>query len=267
MRRVLIATPEKALVSRHYAQSLAEICGFFAAQRPDVELTFKFCSGTSVNFARNELAHDAIAGEFDDMVFIDSDMGKWGQQLLRLLDHDVPIVGGLYTSKTLTATPWLAPCPGERVREDGLLRSLKIATGFMRIKVKEVFPLLQTAYPESAYFQKQQGTEPPKVVHEFFPMGIVGPGSFENKIQAIRKALAVQTDMELILSEISDIVSTNLPGNLLGEDYYFCHRCVEAGIPIYADTKLMVPHFDMSTEYPPDPQKIIALAEKLKGQS
>lgn len=258
MRNVLIATPCKGEITLYYIRSLIELVDA-GKLYPDTRFHFRFLAGTSVNFARNQLAQEAKELGVDKLVFIDSDLGNWFPQVLRLIDHKLPIVAGLYTAKKLGAPPWLEPAPGEKPTADGILRVNEVATGFMCIDVAEVFGKLEKFYPESAYVARNNPTDAPKVCFEHFPMGVMGPNSFEDKIQSIKKAKT--------LAAVKKILKRTEPGNIRGEDYYFCYRCRMAGIPVYADTKILVPHYDGATQYPMDPAKILEVAAQIKAVS
>lgn len=269
MRNVLIATPCKGEITLYYIRSLIELVDA-GKLYPDTRFHFRFLAGTSVNFARNQLAQEAKELGCDKIVFADSDIGNWFPGVLRLIDHRLPVVAALYTAKKLGARPWLEPAPGEKPNADGILRVNEVATGFMCIDVAEVFGKLEKFYPESAYVARNSPTDAPKVCFEHFPMGVMGPNSFEDKIQSIKKLVGgVRRTLNptSAVAKIRDVLARTEPGNIRGEDYYFCYRCRMAGIPIYADTKILVPHYDGATQYPMDPAKILEVAAQLKAIS
>lgn len=107
-----------------------------------------YLKGTSlVQVARNSLANRMITDKtFDKLVWIDSDIGFKGKDLIRLiaLSTEYPIIAGAYPIKskdiTFKATPVLAD--GKAViNEHGLVKMLGMPLGFSVIG-REVFETL-----------------------------------------------------------------------------------------------------------------------------
>lgn len=133
-RRVFLAIPSYGPVSGHTAFSLFRAHPALLEAGYDVELSL-LLGDCHVDDARNRLVADFLASRCSDLVFIDSDIGFQSADLLRLLSHDVDVVGGAYPKKSDTEEypVWL---DGGEIWSNaaGLIECNGIATGFLRIR-------------------------------------------------------------------------------------------------------------------------------------
>lgn len=53
----------------------------------------------AIDQARSRLASDALAANFDELMWIDGHMGFTVEDVRRLQSHDLPLVGGAYSQK------------------------------------------------------------------------------------------------------------------------------------------------------------------------
>jgi hypothetical protein len=167
-----------------------------------------------VQRARNGIARLFLNSPADRLVFIDADIGFTADQVIRLLAHDRPLVGGLYRKKTLGrvdfAVNFRADADGavERDPATGAIRALDVGTGFLAIK-RAVFEAMAVAMPEIAY-RVPHGDEAmgAKEMHAFFDCAIC-PDSRQ----------------------------------YLSEDYLFCRRWAALGGEVWADPGLILEHF------------------------
>ena len=90
MAKILICVPSMDMVAAGFAQSLAML------QKGGHETAVMFQCGSLVYDARNKLAKAAIAMNADWTMWFDSDMIFQPDTMLRLLDHNAPIVSGAY---------------------------------------------------------------------------------------------------------------------------------------------------------------------------
>ena len=137
MRKVLIGTPSyDGKVDVWYANSLMQT--MMLSTQTDIQIAPVYMAYDSlVQRARNDLVKLAIEGEFDDLIFIDSDI-EWNPEwVFKLLSYDVDVVGGIYPKKTDLAL-FPVKLSGEKIDidEKGLAEVDGLATGFMRISVK-----------------------------------------------------------------------------------------------------------------------------------
>lgn len=108
-----------------------------------------------IDHARNVLCHQFL-NEFPDatdLFFIDDDIGWHSDGVLRLLEHDEDIVGGVYPLKQdKVGFPIDLEFDHERqrfVEKNGLLQASFLPTGFMRLKrhAVELMAADQPTYP------------------------------------------------------------------------------------------------------------------------
>lgn len=165
-----------------------------------------------VQRARNTCVAHFLASDSTHLMFVDSDIGFTGDQVVRLLAHDRPLVGGLYRKKTLERRDWVATyLPGATAPRDprtGAIRVAAIGTGFMLIE-RAVITRMIEAFPQTAY-----------AVH---PHDSSGP--------------AVQGAHALFDCWIDPVTRT-----YLSEDYAFCERWRVLGGEVWADPALILEH-------------------------
>jgi len=97
-RRVFLAVPSYGPISAITTFALFRAHAALIAHGFDVE--FGLLAGDChVDDARNRLAREFLAGTCTELVFIDADIGFAPDELLKLLSHDQPVVGGTYPIK------------------------------------------------------------------------------------------------------------------------------------------------------------------------
>lgn len=242
MRKILIATPLRGDLPPEYIRTLVSL---LSAKLPETKFIYAFLGGCTVQWARDELAELAIKHGCTHVLFWDKDLEPTPEQAVKLLSHDVDVVAALYTKRHVN-THWHVfgdPRFKDDERKDGLMRVMKVAIGFSLIKTS-VFAKLKAHFPERQYY-KRDGGEEPTTLHEYFPMGIVGNNSIDGKFRQIRSLIAntSKTDTE-IRAEVYDIINAKdySENQIRGEDFYFCELCLEAGVELYIDPTLMIPH-------------------------
>jgi hypothetical protein len=105
-------------------------------------------SGARIDHARNEVVKRFIASDCDRLLFVDSDMVFGPSHMRRILEHDRPIVAGLYFigSQYKCHPTILQPtADGERVKEwkrGELVEADSTGCGFLLVK-REVFATLR----------------------------------------------------------------------------------------------------------------------------
>jgi glycosyltransferase involved in cell wall biosynthesis len=134
MRKVLIGTPaHDGRVDVWYANSLVNTIKM--AMTKDIDITPVYMAYDSlVQRARNDLVRLAIEGDFDDLIFVDSDVEWDPEWIFKLLDYKEDVVGGVYPKKTDNiAFPIKAIDDKLEIGENGLMEVEGLPTGFMRI--------------------------------------------------------------------------------------------------------------------------------------
>lgn len=252
MKRILLCSPVRGGVKPVYVRSLISI--LFADWKGSYSFDWAATSGTSVAMARDELADVAIRRKFDELLFWDIDLGPDNPAVLlailaRLLSHDVPIVGAQYVGHNLRSGFHGAVSEdGAQPRKDGLLPMAQIPIGFCKISVEALLKI-RAHHPQHRYMLKQTcDIEAKPEMFEFFPNGVVGPCTGQGKIERLKILLkdyvATAHDSGELLNAVSAVVNdsayeTNI---MLGEDFYFCRLAREAGIPIFIDNNVIIPH-------------------------
>jgi len=250
-RKVLIATPLKGDVPKSYFLSSLQL---YAGRIPDVKLDWLLLDGPAVQVARNELAHYAIEQGFDEMVFWDKDVLAEDEEeknvtagaVLRLLEHDVDFVCALYANRALETHWHVQTIPGEEADEKtGLQKVKRCAIGFSKIKVSALKKVAKDNADRRMLLVDP--ANPPRMMTEFFPMGIYGKNTPEYRVKQIAQAikeLKEQGKDGFPLSRLDRelTVEYDEPNAFLGEDYWFCEMMQASGFPVYLDTFLVLGH-------------------------
>lgn len=280
--KVLIATPRKSGIPEEFVAFRSDIETRQArGEWPDYKFYFAFQSGVSVNMARNCLAHHAIVHGMDKLLFVDLDVMPKTEHVLRIVSHDVPVVGGLYMKRNGHFS-WLGRhAPNvECDPKTHLVPYEDLPTGFLCIDVRKCLQVMIEKMPEIAF----DAVDDPdanelqySTMWEFFPMGVTGPSSWRAKFMEIKKAFdsakhdlaAEKSDVQVrhLLATFYDEAEAILardtgPRIFRGEDYHFCWFCVQLGITIYADWKCFISHKGEAV-YPLNPDFVLNLAAKI----
>ena len=266
MKKILVASPVRGGLSPAYVRATIALLNSTLCRGKDAPyaIDFAWTSGTSVAMARDEIANLLLRRGDDEIVFWDIDLGVNDPQMMvsmfnRLLSHDVDIVGGAYVGHGFPSKfHGAAHDTNQTILPNGLIKMAQIPLGFSKTK-KEVFHKIKSAYPYLEYVFKETEMEAPKAgMFEFFPNGVVGPNTGQGKVDRIKKAIktieAEYTidlkqceDLSIILKStaaILEIVNDNdySQNVMLGEDFYFCRLAREAGVELFIDNNLIVPH-------------------------
>jgi hypothetical protein len=261
-RRVLLSVPLKGALASYFVNNLISTC---RAVLPGVSLDFAFLEGAPVQQARNEICDNAVRAGYDDVVMLDKDLDVGVPDLVRILRHDVPVVCALYPHRSLDTFWHVRPLSADEQPDTvGLMRVQQSAVGFCKIKVSAIKKLMAD-HPDRAGLLTETGGGA-RMVHELFPMELVGPNTPAARIKAVEDAIvhhAQAIDLNLLMAAIDAALygRSEQPNLYQAEDYGFCRLCAESGIPVYVDTKLIVQH-EASIKLPiPDEQLKKMLAE------
>lgn len=282
--KVLIATPRKGGISEEFETfktkliQLAHLGAF-----PGIEFHWRYCSGCSINMARNILAYEARSNGMDKLLFVDMDVMPEAKHVEAIVSHDVPVVAGLYMKRNGHMS-WLGrPLPKPEENAEHLVEYEDLPTGFMCIDVKKCLDVLVDKMPELR-FDAVDDPDAEKMqyqtMHEFFPMGITGPSSWREKFLDIReKVLSIgrkdflektlplrRHEALVVLKDITDILARDVGSRIFrGEDYHFCWLVRKAGMKIYADWSCFI-HHKGDAVYPMNPDFILGLADKIRAK-
>ena len=135
MKNVIVATPAYDWrVDVRYVDALMQAMVLCA--REDVALLPLYAPGDArIDRARNFLFSLAmVRGDVSDLLFIDSDTLFAPASILRLLKHDVEVVGGVVPKKDGGGTACFKPLRGAVANADGLLEVEAVGAGLLRIR-------------------------------------------------------------------------------------------------------------------------------------
>lgn len=246
-KKILIATPLKGDIPKSYFKTSLQLA---TANLPGIKLDWCLLDGPAVHQARNELVAYAFQHNFDELIFWDKDVlaEQHGEDvtagaIMRLLSHDVDMVCGLYSTRSLKTHWHTHLIKGEEAGEDGLQKVSRCAIGFSKIKMS-VFKRIAEKNPWRKGVLVDPN-HPPHPVAEYFPMGLQGEGTPEARIKAILDALEQPAKShEIMVERIRRLATINYdrPNVFISEDYWFCDLVRDAGIDIHMDTLLVLGH-------------------------
>lgn len=188
----------------------------------------------STTKARNAMIAEAIATGFTDVIFVDSDMAFRPDAVLRLVSHDLDVVGGSMRSNVYlndpesgepqNAFPYaVEPLVNEKGNavitvDDGVAEVASISTAFMRLRLKAVKELMEKV-PELQYYDERvTGTD--EHLYALFDHRLYPHPQPEHKAAGRQK--------------------------YHGEDYAFCKLWKEHGGKVYADLAIPLRHIKLT---------------------
>lgn len=184
------------------------------ATRPDAQgYRFEFAAAIGgLCRARNNLVSEFLKSANQLLLWWDQDLDATADHVLRALAHRQPIVGGLYckraSGKPRYVLNWL-PAAEYQPAGDGLLQVAELGTGFKLIH-RQVFEELARIFDTEPRAEKRTA-----IGYRDRDTGEHIVGFYQNLV---------------------------VDGDLLSEDYFLDYLCRCAGVPIWADTKMKVPH-------------------------
>ena len=140
-RKVLIATPaHDGRLDVWYTTSLVNTIRVAQANGIFVHPVFMSYDAL-VQRARNDLIRLAVEGDYDDLIFIDSDM-EWNPMwIMALLEREEDVVGGTTRKKTDDAEIYVVKTADLTVHDNGLIKCEGLGTGFVRLSRKAFMAL------------------------------------------------------------------------------------------------------------------------------
>lgn len=156
--------------------------------------------------ARNHIVKSFLATDCTHLLFVDSDIAFDGDSALKLLNHDVQVIGGAYPyrSEDKEGFPVDICLNKDGIpigdREKGILECLHVPTGLMLIR-RDVFDILTKKFPDN-----------------------------------------VETTGELFHFRTGLLFIDEGDRNYYGEDVYFCRICNRAGIRVYCEPRINFSH-------------------------
>jgi hypothetical protein len=165
LRNVMIATPSyDGRIDALFADSLVN--------------TVKLGISCGINFvpiymaydaliqrARNDLAKIAASGDFESVIWVDSDVAWDPEWAIELANREEDIVGGTYRKKTDANELYVVNINSSMNKKDGLIEVNTLGTGFVKVS----FKASQDVYNASQPYQNKGG----KDAHMVFDIAIV----------------------------------------------------------------------------------------------
>lgn len=240
MRKILICTPLRGDLPATYLNTLFRV---MMSRVPGISLAYAFIGGAAVQWARDEAVQMARDRNCTELIFWDKDLEPTAEDWVRLLSHEKhDLVCALYAKRDVL-TYWHATFQDDKEPDiNGICQVFQSAIGFSKIKMS-VFDKILANTPERVYTINNAG-DPPRKLHEYFPMERVGPNTAAGKLARIDKLLDGSRGVDILYDDIIGIIEdSNYTANAMqGEDYSFCRLATQAGVPILLDTQLMVAH-------------------------
>lgn len=168
-----------------------------------------------LDVVRNNLVAEFLKTDSTHMLFWDTDVAADPDAALKLINHNVDIIGGAYPYRGIESKGFpVSICVDETGapkgdRSKGIIECNFIPTGFMLI-ARKVFDRIREANPDDV---------DSKGLYQFFKTGI------------LFKDGKHPTD-----------------NSWYGEDVYFCRKCFELGIPIYVEPRINFSHTGILTK-------------------
>lgn len=141
--KVVIATPTYDGFKGPFVGSLVPALKILAKVGVDYDF-YTRVGDSAVGRSRDTLVAHFLASEATDLVFIDSDLGFDPSAVMRLLQHDVDVVGGCYLKKQADkeyACDLLLK-NGKPIKKGNLFKAIMVPGGFLRIR-RNVFESLK----------------------------------------------------------------------------------------------------------------------------
>lgn len=208
-RSLFIATPAYECVKPGYAYSLALTTAELVRHHVPFEIGIME-GNCHVDDGRNTLVRNFLASNCTDMIFIDADVMWQARDVIKMVNHNEPLICGAYPKKCSPAV-----YPIGRIlhaRQDGMLEVSYAPTGFMRIR-REVFDKLYKK-------QSRHGRQKPTAV--FFERRFNGNTRDGGDVTFCRKWIAeggkVVVDPLLTLSHVGEMRWTGRFFDYLAKD-------------------------------------------------
>lgn len=166
-RKVMIATPcHDGKMDAWFTNSILQtdrMCRDSGIQIDPVYLCFE----SILVKARNDLFRHAYVNDYDDIVYIDNDIIWSPEKFIKLINHKVDFVAGIYPKKSNIEEYPVNIIPEKLDIENGLMEVATVPAGFLRMSKNAIRQLWEIS---SSYKLSQK----PEECRMVFENGIVG---------------------------------------------------------------------------------------------
>lgn len=236
--KVFIAVPSYFHIDPYFHRCMLQTYGWLATQ-PDVpgaihgEVSHTFGDSPNVGRSRNMLTRLFLESDCTDLLFIDSDLVFSVEHVKRILSHDEDVVGGLYFKKAQgKAEACLNTIKKPIIKPNGLNQVAYIGTGFMRIK-RCVFEEIIARWGDEIAYCPDETKD--LIEYNFWNLAMNTFDSIkptQDRIDGLVKKYGVSE------ARARKAISTRW----LSEDWWFCQRCMDLGIRVWADRRIALKH-------------------------
>ncbi len=226
-KSIFIATPcYGGMVTQEFTQSLLNF--LVSCFQNKINCHIELAGGESlIPRGRNHLVSKFMASDCTHLMFIDADIQFDGNDILKLLHHNLPVVCGAYPTKSLGERYVINLVNSEKI---GFFPNTKVTevadagTGFMMIS-RETIEKMKESYPELHY-----------------------EGDFDGGYQT----LTGYSEEEILLMRKNlysffDTIHEPNSDHYLSEDYAFCKRWRDIGESIFIDASILLNHIGKYT--------------------
>ena len=238
--KVFIAVPSYFHIDPHFHRSLLLTFGWLANQSnlPDTihgEVVHSFGDSPHVGRSRNMLTRQFLEGDYTDLLFIDSDLVFSVDHVKRILGHPEEVVGGLYFKKCQgEPEPCINSVANPIIKDSGLTQVAYIGTGFMRIKRCVFEEIIKRWGNEIAYCP--DGTRD-LIEYNFWNLAM---HTFDEKVIGVSPERVELLALKYGVSH--ELAAKAIRSRWLSEDWWFCQRCMDLGIQVWADRHIALKH-------------------------
>ena len=218
MAHVFVATPMYGgMCSGIYVQSLLNLITNLSSAGHKVACSFMF-NESLIPRGRNNLTHQFLKGEADYLFWIDADIKFRPQDVLRMIDADKDIIGGIYPKKEIN---WGMVKQAVKDEKENLANHtgsfvVNLINNEGNVVVKRDEPCEVAALGTGFMLVKRSVFEEMK---EWTPV-------YKNDMSAYKQGEEIYAFFETPIDPES--------GRLLSEDYHFCHQWRKHGGVVYA---------------------------------
>jgi hypothetical protein len=186
---------------------ISDIMAF--ADRGDRVTIFDEAGNAMIGDCRGLIVSKFLESDGTDLIFVDWDVSWQAGAMLRLVDHPVDFVAGLYPQRRDPLNyccQWDQSKPEIELSEHGLIEVLGVPAGFMRL-TRAMLEKMVDGFPDTQFYCAEA---PNETVHDLFGAYRVGKIKF-------------------------------------GEDYSFCRRWRDLGGKIWVDPEITMGHCGFKT--------------------
>lgn len=251
--RAYIAVPSYFHIDPHFHQCLLKTVQWLSSQStteeirkingvasdPNTvhgEIAHSFGDSPHVGRSRNMLTRKFLESDCTDLLFIDSDLVFSVEHVQRILAHDEEVVGGIYFKKNEScAEPCINSLKSPIVKDNGLVQVAYIGSGFLRIK-RSVFEEIIAKWGDEIAYSPDGHRD--ILEYNFWNLGM---HTFDSKMLPSVEDETISKLMEKYgVSESR--ARKALATRWLSEDWWFCQKCMDLGIRVWADTHIPLRH-------------------------